>query len=767
MAEPPETGVGRGGPRPAGRGRPGLWAGLTAGLTAGLAAGLNVSFPILRWIALGVVFLSGLTLFPRQAGYERASYTLGQVLAKPVIAEFDFPIRKDVEQLAREQEGAGEAVPPVLVMQDSVAVAALAALDRLERSIQDLLSSSPQVQPFDEPGVALSQTAYAVLLVQGTGAAFAEARERLRDYFRKGILTPELEQRLAGVERAALAIEGIDWVGPRDRFVTPSRLKREREAAQDPHDQAVAELTEKFAWPNVTLDLPTTDQRRRLARDAVDRNIGTVLRGEEIVPAHQRIWQEDLARLESYEAERERRSAGLLLRERVSSFLGRALILALALGAVVQFMISYRRQLLEDRQDVLLLAATFSVAFLLGGLTLNVLRLSGYLIPVAAFAVLLALLYDEPLALISGGFITVTIGLVGGQGIEFVVILGLGAMVAILSVRHLRDRRQLYRLLFYVPLVHLTALTAFGLVRAVPIDLLLPDALYLVSNPFIASGIALFAVPLSELAFEKCTNLRLLELLDLNRPLLRRLMLEAPGTYHHSLMVGTLAEAGAAQIGANPLLARVAGYYHDIGKLNKPDYFFENLRPGQKNPHDKLAPAMSRLILEAHLREGLALARESKLPKVVRDVIAQHHATGLMAFFFHKARQKSAEIAESDFRYPGPRPQSREAAVLLLADQIDAASRALEDPTPSRLRGMVKQIIERRASEGELEESHVTLRDLAALRDAFVPILTVLVRGRTSARLAYPGREQPREPVKEAPRARTGAHPESPAKVEH
>ena len=695
-------------------------------------------FALLRWVALGAVFCAGLTLSPKQTGYQRVSYAPGSVLAKPVIAEFDFPLQKDAAQLAREQQAAMAAVPPVLVLQDSVAVEALAALDRLEVSIQDLERNAPQVRPFDEPGIALTQNAYAVLLMEGTEPAFTRARVRLRELFEKGVLSPELEQRLRGVERAALAEKGIDWVGPTDRFVAPSHLQRERELAVDTEEQVVAELVETFARPNIVLDEEKTEQRRRLARDAVDRNIGLVLRGEEIVGAHERLWQEDLARLESYEAEREKRSAEVLVRERIFSFVGRALILALALGAMLQFLISYRRQILDDPNDVYLLTATFAVAFLVGGLVLNVFSLSGYLIPIAGFAVLLALLYDEALALISAGFITVTIGLVGGQGLEFIMILGLGAMVGILSVRHLRDRRQLYRLLFFVPLVHLTALGAIALVRSTAIDLLLTDALYLVGNPFLAAGFALFAVPLSELLFEKCTNLRLLELLDLNRPMLRRLMLEAPGTYHHSLMVGTLAEAGAAQIGANTLLARVAGYYHDIGKINKPEYFYENLGPGRRNPHDRLAPGMSRLILEAHLRDGLALAKEAKLPRIVRDAIAQHHATGVMTFFFHKARQKSPDVSESEYRYPGPRPKTREAAVLLLADQIDAASRALEDPTPSRLRGMVKQLIERRAAEGELEESQLTLRDLAALREAFIPILTVLVRGRMSARIAYP-----------------------------
>ncbi|MCK4412172.1 MAG: HDIG domain-containing protein [Candidatus Eisenbacteria sp.] len=712
-----------------------------------------------RWILLGVVFLSGLTLFPRQEAYRRAEYAVGTVLAKPVIAEFDFPIRKERERLRGEQQAAMAAVPPVLVLQDSVAVEALAALGRLRRSIDDLRGNAAEVEPFDEPGIALSQNAYAVLLMEGTSAVFAQARERLQGYFTQGILSAELEERLRGVGRAALVIGGVDWVGPVDRFVTRSRLQRARDEAGDPQEQTAAELVTRFARPNITLDGAATERRRRLARDGVDRSVGMVLKGEEILGAHKRIWQEDLLKLESYEEARERRAANLQLRDQILSFLGRVMILILALAAVVQFLVSYRRRLLSRQNDLLLLAAMAALGLLLGGTILNVLRISGLLIPVAAFAVIIALLYDELLALACAGFLAITVGLVGDGGLDVIVILGLGSMAAVMSVRQLRDRRELYRLLLFVPLVHLAALGALGLMRSTPLDALLGDVLYLVANPFLAAGIALFAVPLSESFFDKCTNLRLLELLDLNRPLLRRLMLEAPGTYHHSLMVGTLAEAGAAHIGANALLARVSGYYHDIGKLNKPDYFIENLRPGQKNPHDKLGPAMSRLILEAHVRDGVALAKESKLPQVVRDGIVQHHATGLMTFFYHRALQKDPQTSETEYRYPGPRPQSREAAVLLLADQIDAVSRSLEDPTPSRLRGVVKQLIEKRTLEGELDESDLTLKDLAALREAFIPILTVLFHGRTSSRIAYPKTEHAR--------GKPGAHPEPAAKAEN
>jgi len=712
----------------------------------------------LRVLLLLGVFAAGLTLLPRQPGYERAEYAVGTVVAQPVIAEFDFNILKDEAQLEREQREAMAAVPPVLVRQDSVRIEALAALDRFAARIEQMRRDPEAAQLEDDSGVTISQSAFGLLLSHGAEAAVTGARERLADFYERGIVSADVAARLAEVERATLVVAGIDWVGPTDRFVTPPVLAELRGRASTPAGRLVAELTSAFAWPNVAWDEAATAQRCEIARDAVDPSLGRVLKGEAIVDAHERIWPEDLRKLESYEYWRERRADTFLLRERVFSVAGRALVLALALGVLVLFVASYRPGLIEVGRDTLLFALIHAVALLLGALALNLLQLSPFLIPVAAFGVLVTLLFDEPLALLSSAFLTLTIGIVTGSGVEFIVVVGLGCVAAILRVRRLQDRRQLYRLLLFVPLAHLVALGAIALLQARAIENVLADALYLVANPFIAAGIALFAVPLSEAVFEKCTNLTLLELLDLNRPLLRRLMLEAPGTYHHSLMVGTLAEAGAAAVDANPLLARVSGYYHDIGKVTKPEYFIENQMAGRKNPHDKLSPTMSRLILESHVRDGVALAKESRLPRVVRDGIEQHHATGLMSYFYHKARERDPDTPESEYRYPGPRPRSRETAILLLADQIDAASRSLEDPTPSRLRGVVKQVIAKRATEGELDESRLTLRDLATLREAFVPILTALFLGRSSGRILYP--------KPESNRAASGSHPESTAKAE-
>jgi putative nucleotidyltransferase with HDIG domain len=240
-------------------------------------------------------------------------------------------------------------------------------------------------------------------------------------------------------------------------------------------------------------------------------------------------------------------------------------------------------------------------------------------------------------------------------------------------------------------------------------------------------------LPFIERLYEVPSDMTLLELSDLNRPLLRRLMLEAPGTYHHSLVVGGLAEMAAESVGASALLARVGAYYHDIGKITKPEYFTEN-EGGTKSRHATLAPSMSALVIKSHVAEGLEIARREKLPRRVREVIGQHHGTTMVAFFFAKALDHDPTTRDTAYRYPGPRPQSQEAAIVMLADAVEGASRSLIEPTPARLRGLVNKIVNMRLGEGELDESGLNLSDVARIREAFVTVLTA----RFHTRVAYP-----------------------------
>jgi len=258
----------------------------------------------------------------------------------------------------------------------------------------------------------------------------------------------------------------------------------------------------------------------------------------------------------------------------------------------------------------------------------------------------------------------------------------------------------------------------------------------------LSSFLSLLAVlgiaPIMDLIFGYTSRFRLMELLNLEQPLLQELMVKAPGTYHHSLIVSNMVEAGARGIGANPLLGKVAALYHDIGKLKNPHYFIENISC-KENRHNKLAPSMSALILIAHVKKGVELAREHRLGQTICDLIHQHHGTTLIVYFYHKAKElaelKGDEpVREEDYRYPGPKPQSKEAGLILLADVIEASSRTLVDPTPSRLKGHIQNIVRKIYTEGELDESQLTLKDLTLISDTFHRILT----GIFHQRIEYP-----------------------------
>ena len=256
-----------------------------------------------------------------------------------------------------------------------------------------------------------------------------------------------------------------------------------------------------------------------------------------------------------------------------------------------------------------------------------------------------------------------------------------------------------------------------------------------VANALACTIMVMFLLPVFESLFDLATNFTLMELSDLNRPLLRRLIMEAPGTYHHSLMVGNLVETVAREVRANGLEARVGAYYHDIGKLSKPEYFFENTGD-RENKHENLAPRMSAIILVAHVKEGIELARNEKLPRIIVDAISEHHGRTVMAYFYQKALEYDSNdsVNADEFRYPGPRPRSKETALIMLADSCEAAVRSLRDPTAPKIRAIVQKIIEMRTADGELDESGLTLNDIAMIREKFIQLLTSVFH----PRIAYP-----------------------------
>ncbi len=366
---------------------------------------------------------------------------------------------------------------------------------------------------------------------------------------------------------------------------------------------------------------------------------------------------------------------------------------------------------------------------------------SAYLwaLPHAAGPVVVFLLLGLQPAVIFAVFQALLVGIMLGGDFTAVVFALASGLAGALAAQRCKDRGVFARVGVVVGGANLVVFGILALYRGEPVSpasLALAGACALVGGP-VAVGIAGFLLPALEGAFGITTDLRLLELSNQNLPILKRLSLEAPGTYQHSLSVGNLAEAGAEAVGANGLLLRVCSYYHDVGKLKKPDYFVENQRG--RNPHDALSPSMSALVIMSHVKEGLELARKARLPLPIRQAIATHHGTKLMHFFFEKAKQRSApetgEVRESDYRYPGPRPHTKELGILLLADAVEAAARTVDPPTPHKLQAMINRIVQDALADGQLDDTELTFKELDRVASGFMWVLTNMFHHR----IDYPG----------------------------
>lgn len=365
---------------------------------------------------------------------------------------------------------------------------------------------------------------------------------------------------------------------------------------------------------------------------------------------------------------------------------------------------------------------------------------SPYFFPVAAVSMLAVLLYrDLELSLVFSVALSIFTGLLYGGNLLLTAVLLLGAVLSSLIVWQARRRSKIVVAGFYLGLAQaICVFTFFYQAHSNSVPLLRFCAV-----PFFNGLISAFLVaellPVFESLFKVVTNISLLELADFNHPLLKRLVLEAPGTYHHSLMVGNLAEIACEVVGANALLARVGAYYHDIGKLEKPEYFSEN-QDQYSSKHDQLRASMSKLVIMDHVKAGVELARKSRINNAIIDFITQHHGTSLVYYFYRRALEstEAEEVQEEVYRYPGPKPQSKETAVVLLADSVEAACRALDSPTPERVSDIVHRIINNKFIDGQLDSCDLTLRDLEKISTTFIHILG----GIYHSRVDYPEPEE-------------------------
>ncbi|HBG46382.1 MAG TPA: hypothetical protein DDW94_05260 [Deltaproteobacteria bacterium] len=356
-----------------------------------------------------------------------------------------------------------------------------------------------------------------------------------------------------------------------------------------------------------------------------------------------------------------------------------------------------------------------------------------YIVPVAVGPMLVRLLLNSETAFVFAAVSSVIAGYFVG-GLDMAAFALAGGMAGAAGVRHCTHRSIVIKAGLLLGAVNAAVLLCVFSLKGTLLDSAFQLAATGVLNGVIASILAIGLAPVLEVLFQYTTDIRLLELSRMEHPLLKELAIKAPGTYHHSLVIGTLAEAAAESINANPLLARVGAYYHDIGKVRMPQYFIENT--SGENRHDKLSPSMSSLILSSHVKEGVELARRYRLGSEITDIVGHHHGTALITYFYRKAKAEEGEleVREGDYRYPGPKPQTKEAGIVMLADAIEAASKTLPDPTPDRVQWLTQKIVNKIFSDGQLDECELTLKDLHAITRSFNRVFA----GMYHQRIEYP-----------------------------
>ncbi len=498
-------------------------------------------------------------------------------------------------------------------------------------------------------------------------------------------------------------------------------------------------LIVEFMKPNIIFDRETTERRQKARQDRVPRNKGIILENERIVDANTRISGDDLQKLYSLSVALDLKAMEESGVDVALAYLGRLLVIGIIVSFFFTFLLTYRTPIFEDWRMVLLIGLVFSIEVGLAYLFTQNLVLSEYLIPITVAAMVLTIMFDARIGFMGITSIILLLGILIGNNVEFMVTSMFTSSVGIYSVRQLRRRSQLFAAIFALLVSSALVIVAQGLFKGHSWTLMGYDMMNLsivaVLSPIITYGL----IGLLEVSFGITTNLTLIELLDFQHPLLKRLQHEANGTFNHSIVVGNLAEACADAIGANSLLCRVGAYYHDLGKMVRPEYYIENQYAGE-NRHDTLTPVMSAKIIKNHVTEGLNLAKEYGLPSIVSDFIPMHHGTTRVEYFYRMALKEDQNVDEKQFQYPGPKPNTKETGILMICEAVEAAVRSIKEPDIMKIEDMIDKIINLRVNAGQLSECPLTMDELTRIKgtiDGTTGLLPVL-RGIYHIRIEYP-----------------------------
>lgn len=503
---------------------------------------------------------------------------------------------------------------------------------------------------------------------------------------------------------------------------------------QDALKFIASDVLDKVLKPNSKMDKQATmAQRETFIAGYVNENPVVIYKDERIIS------KDDVVTEDIYEVLKELNYIDSEGKPDVLLFVSVFLIIMILTVLVMMYMHNFHPKLYYDKNSVMLICVVVLITTVFAWTFRKFVPDFAYLLtPIYIAPVLIAIFLGVEPAIAINILLAFSYALMLGGSGEFLLMSVIGGTFAAFFTVNATQRRKISLTGVLLGLLNILIIVLTGIINKKSPESLINDGGLVFINGLLSIILAIGILPFLESAFNVVTPLKLLELADPNHPLLKRLLMEAPGTYHHSLMVGNLAEVATREIGGNALLARVGAYFHDVGKLKRPHFFRENQM--SDNPHDKLTPNLSTLVITSHTKDGEELAAKYHLPKIISDIIAQHHGNTLVAYFYHKATQSenAGEIKEKNFRYEGPLPDTREAAVVMLADSVEAAVRSLPDKTPGKIEGLVRKIIKDKLDDGQLDRCDLTLKDLSIIADSFMQVLS----GVFHERIEYPELEK-------------------------
>ncbi|MCF7793133.1 MAG: HDIG domain-containing protein [Candidatus Cloacimonetes bacterium] len=658
---------------------------------------------------------------------------LGEIAEKDIIAPFDFFVYKNQETLKAEQDAAAAKVQPIYRVSENLKFNAQKNLDFIFQhfTLSTIKDSTEIREKLLQNGYDLSMNSIQNLMNDKRRfRIYNFLAKELSDIFTIGIYPDNYRYqkiKLVKINRIT------EYELNRLYSLEEAKNKLIAKSSSDIDKQIIKEIADIILIENIVIDNEMTELEKQKAREKVPTTLGKVQKNEEIIGKNQKVTSTELLKLQSMLRAQKDQSTKKNNNQLILSSLGVFLFSIIILFALYYILSIFFPKNFSSTPRLVILLCSLITSILFTIIVNSLLQLPSLIIPYSFSVLLIAIIFSPHVGITFNFINLIFVSLFLSWSIINPIVMCLATLGGVIALKNMKKRLEYYPLTLYLILGFLLIITSFTLIRHESFMIFLWHLLWSTISVISSIMILVLLTPIVERKLNMATKQILLELLDFDNPVLKKMSMIIPGTYHHSLIVGNLAESAAEGIGANHLLARVGSYYHDIGKLENPQFFVEN-NPNSTELHDKMQANESANLIKNHIANGVALAKRSKLPKPVIEILQQHHGTSKIRYFYNKAIESNLEIDENQFHYEGPKPQTKEAAIVMIADIVESTTKSLSDFSEEAISDVMDKTLKNLINDGQLDEAPVTIRELDIIKKYMLPILMGVYR----KRLEYP-----------------------------